>query len=103
MKERELREAADCGICGKPFGHTGFPAFWRVRIERHGVDAGAVTRQQGLAMMMGGNAALAMAMGPDEEMTKPLMDPMEMTVCERCALEQRLCLAELTEYGKGDG
>jgi hypothetical protein len=66
MKEKELREAATCIICGKPFGHTGLPLFWRVTIQRFGVDMGAVKRQTGLTMMLGGNALLASVMGPDE-------------------------------------
>lgn len=85
MKERELRAAADCAICGKPFGHTGLPMFWRVTIERHGVLLDRMKRQDGLAAMLGGNSLLAQVMGPDEEMTTPLLGPVTVTVCEHCA------------------
>lgn len=65
MKENQLREVAMCAVCGKPFGHTGLPLFWRVTIERFGVDLNAIRRQDGLAMMMG-SSALAQVMGADE-------------------------------------
>ena len=85
MKERELRAAADCAICKQPFGHAGVPLFFRVRIERHGVDSIAIRRQDALAHYMG-SPLLAQAMGPDQDMTK-LMDGREFTVCERCAMQ----------------
>lgn len=47
MKEKELREVAECANCHKPFGHTGLPLFWRIRIERIGVKLGVVRRQMG--------------------------------------------------------
>lgn len=83
MREIELRTAATCALCGELIGLTGLPLFWRVRIERHGIDLAAVQRQAGLALLLG-NSALALAMGPDEEMTTPLMEPITFTVCEPC-------------------
>jgi hypothetical protein len=96
MKERELREAATCGVCGQKIGKTGLPMFWRVRIERYAVKLDAVQRQTGLAMMLGGNGVLAAAMGADEDMTAPLMDPVTITVCEDCCTKP-VCVAELAE------
>ena len=101
MKEKELRDAATCAICGRPFGACGLPMFWRVRIERHGVKLDAVKRQTGLTMLLGGSAMLAAAMGADEDMTVPMMDPVELTVCERCSTEKDVCLARLAELGEG--
>lgn len=100
MKERELRQHATCSLCRQKIGHTGLPLFWTVKIEHFGIDAAAVQRQQGLAMMLGGNGALALAMGPDEEMTMPMMDPLTLTVCERCASERDLSVAALAEVGE---
>ena len=94
MKEKELREHADCSICKKPIGHTGMPLFWTVKIERHGIKLDAVQRQQGLGMQIG--AQLAQVMGPDEEMTEPMMDPVEITVCEKCCTSNT-CVARLAE------
>ena len=83
MHETELRKSATCALCGRLVGETGLPLFWRVRIERYGIDLAAVQRQTGLALLLG-NSALALAMGPDEEMTTPLMEPVMLTVCEKC-------------------
>ena len=88
MKERELRAAATCGLCGKKIGHTRLPLFWRVTIERWGIKANAVMRQAGLEMMMGGNVGLAQAFSPDEDMAVRVMDPVTITVCETCAVEK---------------
>jgi hypothetical protein len=96
VKEKELRECATCAICGNKIGRSGMQMFWRVRIERHGIDEGAVQRATGLGMMLG--AGLAAVMGPDEEMTKPLMDPVTRTVCEDCGTKST-CIAALAEEG----
>lgn len=96
MKESELRAAAVCCLCARRIGETGMPIFYRVRIERHGLNIAAMKRQQGLGMMLGGS--LAMAMGPDEEMTTPLMDPVSVTICEPCSLTGVMA-AELAERG----
>lgn len=96
MKERELRQHAYCSLCRNPIGHTGLPLFWRVTIERFGVEMGAVQRQSGFAMMLG-SADLAAAMGPDEDMAKPVHEPIVLTVCETCAVECDLPVAALAE------
>lgn len=97
MKEQELRKAAVCGLCHRKILECGLPCFYRVRIERHGVNIDAVKRQTGLAMMLGGHSGLARVMGPDEDMTVPLMDPQEFTVCEECSTNERHCIAALVE------
>ena len=86
MKEKELRESAKCGVCGRLIGETGLPLFYRVKIERFGIDLAAVNRLQGLTMILGGNALVASAMSPDDEFAKPLMDPVTVTVCEACSM-----------------
>lgn len=93
MKEKELRDCAKCAMCGRLIGDSGLPMFWRVHIERHGVKMEVVQRQTGLALLLG-NAALAYAMGPDEDMTVPLMDPVTLTVCETCGAKNT-CIAQL--------
>ena len=94
MKEKELRECSTCAICGKKIGACGLPVFHRVRIETHVVDLAAVQRQQGLAMMLGGNGMLAGVMGPDEEMTKQPFKPDELTVCGACVVAET-CVSAL--------
>lgn len=85
MKEKELREHTTCSNCRKPIGHTGLPLFWKLTVERHGVDMGAVRRQDGLAAVLGGSVELAQAMGTDPEMTV-LLETVEITLCEACAM-----------------
>lgn len=85
MKEKELREAAICGICGDPIGKSGLPMFLRVTVKRYGLEHAALQRQQGLTMMLGGEAALASVMGPDQDLAT-LLDERTITVCEaKCA------------------
>lgn len=101
MKEAELRAAATCALCRKPFGHTGLPLFWRVTIERFGVDVRATRRQDGLAQMLG-NTALASVMGPGEEMAGLIAEPTTITVCEECAITKSHCVAMMAEVGATD-
>lgn len=97
MKEQELRKHAICSLCGKKIGESKLPLFWRVTVERFGIDMRVVDRQQGLTMMLGGHAGLAQIMGPDEEMANPLMGhPVVLIICGNCATEQR-CVADLAE------
>ena len=84
MKERELRECATCAVCGQKIGASGLPMFWRVKIESYVINLDAVKRKTGLEMMLGGSAALAAALGPDEEMATAFGSPIEMTVCAGC-------------------
>lgn len=98
MRERELREHTTCSVCQKPIGHTRLPLFWRVHIERFGIDLNAVRRQDGLAAMLG-SATLAAAMGPDEQMAKPVMEPATITLCETCALAD-ISVAALAETAR---
>jgi len=95
MKEKELREIAECALCRKKIGHTGLPLFWRVRIERYGIKMDAVKRQQGLSMMLDGHNSLAQIMGPDEDMAEKISST-EVTICEDCCTKQ-ICIAMLAE------
>lgn len=96
MKEAELRKHATCSLCTRPIGHTRLPLFWKVTIERFGIDLAAVQHQQGLGLMIG--APLAAIMGPDEEMARPVMEAKVLTVCETCACEKGLPIAALGEH-----
>lgn len=96
MKERELRKHAKCDLCGKGIGHTGLPLFWRITVERFGINMPAVQRQTGLAMMIGG--PLASIMGPDEDMAQSVMEAATLTVCESCATDKALPVAALPEH-----
>jgi len=89
MKELELRKYTQCANCRRLILSAGIPLFWIVKIERHGVLLDAVTRQGGLATFLGGNAQLAQVMGPDEEMTKPLLE-VSIVICELCGSKPEL-------------
>lgn len=102
MKEAELRKHTTCALCGNKVMASGLPLFWRVTVERFGIDMHALQRQQGLTMMLGGNAAIAAAMGPDEELAVPIGDTATLTVCETCGMTQT-CVAELSEVGSNAG
>ena len=98
MKEMELREHAKCDLCGQFVVASGVPLFYRVSVERFGILLDAVNRHQGLTMMLGGNALVANAMGADEDMAKPMMPKVSVTVCEKCSTEDN-CIAHLAEIG----
>jgi hypothetical protein len=84
MKEKELRERVTCSGCGDKFTKNG-PVFYTVRVERYMLDNGAINRQQGLAMMMGGNGLLASVMGPDENMAHKIGE-WDLTFCSECSV-----------------
>lgn len=97
MKEAELRKHTDCTVCGGKITAAGVPLFYRVTIERFGIDLRAVRRQSGLAQFLGGSpqaVAIAEAMGPDEDMAQAMMEPTVVTVCETCSMRS-VCVAEL--------
>lgn len=99
MREQELRQHTNCTLCKKPVGHTGLPLFWRVSVDRFGVDLDAVQRQDGLGAFLR-STRLAQAMGPDEEMAKPMMETVTLTICEACGVWPEMhSICELAERG----
>lgn len=94
MKAAELRQLTTCGICEGKVLATGLPLFWRVTIERFGVDVRAVQRQDGLGQFLGSHP-LAAVMGPDEDMASAVMDKVTMAVCESCACGSSVPIAVL--------
>lgn len=97
MKEAELRKHCVCDICRERILQSGLPLFWRVTVERFGIDMQAVSRQHGLGMMIG--APLAQIMGPDEDLAKPVMDTKVLTVCENCAIGAPVAIGEIAMRG----
>jgi len=84
LKQEDLTK---CGGCGKGVMHNGCPIFYRMKISSYWVNAGAVKRQTGLEMMLGGAAGLAAVMGTNEDLAKPMGDGIEINACMDCALE----------------
>ena len=100
LKERELRALATCAMCSQKVGHTGVPRLWRVTIEQYVLDLNAISRQTGLAMLLGGNGVLAAAMGTDEDMARRVGEATVFAVCERCAVESERSVAEMQEIAE---
>lgn len=100
MKEDEIRKAAKCAMCGKPFGKTGLPLFWRVTVDRYVVDMNAVRRLQGLTMLTG-SPVLASVFSPDEVLARQALE-VKITVCEDCCTES-IPVAYLAELGSSEG
>jgi hypothetical protein len=79
--------------------HTGLPLFYRVTVERFGIDMAAVQRQALDCHAIVGSAMLALTMGPDEDMAKPVSETIKLTVCEACSTSINHCVAHLAELG----
>jgi hypothetical protein len=103
MKRAELLKHATCSLCNLPIGKSGLPLFWKVTVERFGLDVPAIQRQDGMGQMMGGHHGLAAFMGPDEDMAKSVMDPAIATICETCATGKSTLVAILAEVGRQSG
>jgi hypothetical protein len=86
MKEDELRTHTKCSRCRKGIVHKGLPSFWTLTVNRYSLDMGAIIRNAELAAFLGGSAALAHVMGPDEDMAEEIMDTVTLTLCENCAM-----------------
>jgi hypothetical protein len=87
MKELELRRHSRCDLCAKRVVEaSGLPLFWRITVERFGIDLAAARRQDGLGAFLG-SSILAQVMGDDADLAKPVMEPATLTVCETCAIE----------------
>lgn len=99
MKADELRKHSTCMLCRNRILAPGLPLFWRVTLERFGVNMAAVRRHDGLAAMLG-SQALAGVMGGAEEVATPVVEPAVLTICERCALNSQLPVAVMDEIAK---
>jgi len=85
---------------GKKIGEWKTPILHEIKIEDHILLLEAIHRQTGLAMMLGGNGKLAQAMGPDEEMTTKLPDPVNFILCHECFMSRFGELIEMINSNK---
>lgn len=83
LKRKDIQK---CCACGRGVMHDGLLTFYRVTLEQHAVDLGAVQRLNGLEQMV--SPVLAAVMGPDEDLTAVISAPTTKLVCEECALTQ---------------
>lgn len=98
MKMSDMKPYLTCSQCGGPTLQP-LPIFYRVTVERIGVDANAVGRMVGLAQFLGSDR-LAEVMGPDLEVTRQLLAPVELVVCEGCAYEHNRVIPIALELGQ---
>ncbi len=84
IKEDELIKLGNCKICGMKLLAGKTPLFYRVRVERAGLDSSAISRRAGLEMMLG-SSALAHHMGPHEDLAKIIDGPNTVVIHEECA------------------
>lgn len=80
MKQRDFKP---CACCGKGMAGGGVH-FYRVKIEQLILNPGAIQQQHGLEMMIG-NAAIAQAMGPDNDLATPFATA-EVLICGECGI-----------------
>lgn len=92
MKERELSKLIICSCCNQPVTHTKVPLFWKIKVERFGLNLKAIERQRGLGAFLG-SIALASVMGPDEDLATPVMETKEISLCEQCAVSVPVAIA----------
>ena len=101
MKQDELYRLATCNVCERKIGETGLPVFYKVTVERFGLDALAIRRQAGLEAFLG-SPAIASVMGENADLATPIMRPTEVTVCERCSHSERAIMAALEKSEPDD-
>ncbi len=83
MKEKELRELSECGLCKQKIG-AGMgiiPTFAKITVEKYILNMPALQRQQGLGMMI--SPGLATVMGADEDLAKKI-ESVTFSVCPEC-------------------
>jgi hypothetical protein len=96
MQDDRIRK---CDLCGEGLARA-VPVFFRVSIERMGIDVGAVRAIMGLATILG-SQRLASVMAPDNEVAKPIGDPDELVICHQCGIERKMSIALFAEVAAG--
>lgn len=100
MKQTELKP---CAACGKGVMHAGAPQFYKITIQPHVVNIGAIQRQHGLEMMLGAGAGhnqnavatVAFHMGSQEDIAVPFGEPVELLLCQDCGIAEQSIAALL--------
>lgn len=85
MKQRDF---SPCLICKKGVMHSGSLVFYRVKIEIFGIKLAEVEKQVGLELMLGRQAALAQALGPDNDLAECVSTILGL-VCLDCFINTR--------------
>lgn len=72
-----------CKLCERGVAAGGI-VFYKVKLEQFGLDHGAIMAQHGLELQLGGHAALAQVMGPDNDLARSLSDEFNVCICGEC-------------------
>ncbi|HLS19467.1 MAG TPA: hypothetical protein VK090_06630 [Paracoccaceae bacterium] len=80
MKRSEIE---NCFWCAKGVAHAG-PVFYRITLDQLVLDRRAIELAAGLEALVG-NAAIASALGPDEDLAKAVQTKRRL-LCAECAL-----------------
>lgn len=94
MKEKELRERAECAMCHRKIGERGI-TFWTIKLDRYMLNISAMRQQDGLAALLG-DSFLANHMGPNEDLADHVQH-FDLTLCEPCALTLEPVQRSLTD------
>lgn len=100
----KARDIARCDVCGKPALRESMGSFLRVTVQHALLDLRAARETVGLAMMFGGNAALADVFSPHrgEIMLPPELSE-TFTVCHACSVTVTVArLFELSQGAEGE-
>jgi hypothetical protein len=84
--EFHRREITKCVCCGKGLSHGGLPLFWRVTLERFGLDAGAV-RRTGAMEQYFDSPAIAEVFSTGEPLGRRVDLSGPMLLCEPCVMD----------------
>lgn len=93
MTGLKRKDITKCACCERGVMQGGSLTFYKLTVEHHLVDIGAVRRQHGLELMMG-HPGLASIMGPDEDLTTVIDRPRVVLVCQDCAAKSLLDIME---------
>ncbi len=80
---KKLSQLRPCDNCGGPIN----PILYQVTVQQCGIDNNAVRKGLGLADFFGGGGAglaLAGIMGTDDDVVKPIGEPVDLVLCTSC-------------------
>lgn len=99
--EFHRKDITRCACCGKGVAHTGLPFFYRVTIERFGLDANACRRRNAMEEFFMPAPGLAEVFSTGEPLGKRFDLTARLLICETCSMNQT-CVAALNERGPED-
>jgi len=100
----DRKDFKPCAGCGRGVMHTGLPLFWKVRIERWGVNARQVQQRHGMETFFGGGpggVALADVFSSGAIAEVLPGTEVDVLVCEACSTKPKILAALAdSEYQK---